>query len=457
MAEYRANPVLFVRQAIGVDPTPHQIQTLESVKDHARTSIKSGHGTGKSSGAAFLVWWYLCCFPHSRVPCTAPTMPQLQDVLWAEIAKWGNELHPWFRNQFEISSEKVFNKEHPKTWFAVARTARKENPDALQGFHGDNLLFIVDEASGVPSEIFLPVEGALTGKHNRILIQGNPTQTTGYLFESHNKQRSRWNALTFNSEDSPLVDKAFCEGIEQGYGKDSDIYRVRVLGEFPGASINQLISRDLIDAASGKAIRPEVYRHAAKVLGVDVARMGDDQTVIIRRQGLAASDMRKFKKFDLMQVAGFVAQEIETWQPDATFVDVGGMGAGVVDRLRQLGHDIIEVNFGAAALHSDRHYNLRTEMWVNVREWLKAGGVLPPDDELASDLAGPQYGFDAKQRIQLERKEDMKRRGLASPDCGDALALTFAMPVSPAAMALKADQAHYQYDPLEYAGFGGVQ
>jgi len=427
---HRADPVLFVREVIGARPTDQQAAILTSVADHKRTSVASGHGIGKSTSGAWLLWWFLCCWPHSRVPVTAPTGHQLNDILWSEVVKWGNRMDPWYRAQFEVTAEKVAHKDHPKTWFAVARTARKENPDALQGFHGEDLLYIVDEASGVPLEIFQPVEGALTGPNNKILLQGNPTQTTGYLFDSHHKDRGRWSRFNLSSEDSPLVAEEYVRSMEEKYGRDSDIFRVRVLGLFPRAAVNQLIPLDLVEAAAARNVREINFREAPKLLGVDVARFGDDSSALIRRQGLAASGLRRFHGLDSMTLAGIVAQEIQEWQPDAVFIDGVGNGAGVVDRLRQLDYSIIEVNAGERAIDQAKFYNLRAEMWVKARDWLKAGAEIPDDQQLKDDLTGPEYGFDAKNRIQLERKEDMKKRGLASPDAADALAHTFARPVA---------------------------
>lgn len=448
---YRKDPVGFVRQMFRAEPTEQQQAGMRSVASNNRTSIISGHGTGKTTEAAWLLWWFMSCFKDARVPCTAPTGHQLEDVLWAEVVLWHGKMHPWFADQWKITSDKIAHKLRPETWYAVARTARKEKPDALQGFHADNLLYIVDEASGVPAEIFLPVEGALTGINNRILIQGNPTQTSGYLFESHNRNKALWSRLIFNGEESPLVSKEYCDNMASQYGKDSDIYRVRVLGQFPNSSFMQLISGALVEAARGKGLAPDQYIHAAKLIGVDVARHGDDQSAILRRQGLACTGLRKFRGIDTHVLAGLVAQEIEDYKPDATFVDATGMGWGVVDRLRALGHKIIAVQTGENSIRSSEYFNLRMEMWAKMRDWLKEGGAIPDDYDLCSELTGPEYTFDARNRMVLEKKSDMKKRGLSSPDCADALALTFAAPVA----TQKQREGSWiprprQYDPLTW-------
>jgi len=447
--QYRDDPVLFVQEVMKTEPTQDQKNLLRSVRQHPRTSITSGHGTGKSSGAAFLTWWFLCCYPHSRVPITAPTGHQLDDILWSEIKKWHNHMEPYFALQFEVGADKVKNKKHPKTWYAVARTARKENPDALQGFHGDYLLFIVDEASGVDPKIFEPVEGALTGAGNRILIQGNPTQTSGYLFDSWNNDKSRWNRLRFNSETSPLVDADYPATMAQKYGQDSDIYRVRVLGLFPRAAINQLISQELVDEAMGRHLQPDAYQHAARVLGVDVARFGDDMTTWIHRQGLYAHSIKSWPSIDTMTLAGNIALEIKNHNLDMVFIEDVGIGAGVVDRLTQLGlgNKIASINPGKQAHDAEQFYNLRTEMWWRAKEWLESGGAIPPHDDLVRELTAPVYGFDSKNRIQLERKDDTKKR-VGSPDFADALTLTHAFEVLPKVMA-RPQQAITDYNPMD--------
>lgn len=425
---WQSDPVLFVRQAFKVEPTKQQTRVLEAVCNNFKISAVSGHGTGKSANGAFLIWWFLTCFPHSRIPCTAPTAHQLKDILWAEAMKWGQQLDPWIREQFEIGADTIYNKKYPKTWFAAARTSRKESPDALQGFHADNLLFIIDEASGVPQEIFEPVEGTLTGLNNKILIQGNPTKTTGFLFDSHYKDKNRWSRLCLSSKNSPLVTQEYIDGMAERYGEDSDIYRVRVLGQFPSASVNQLIPRWTVERAQAEGVLVNQYGWAPVVLGVDIARFGDDRSVIACRQGIKTHWVRKYNNVDTMGMASHVAAAIGEVGARMVMIDEGAMGAGVIDRLKQLGYTNVEgVNFGS---QGDTGYtNKRSEMWGRMADWLSQEGVdIPNDADVHDDLIGPEYGFDNKEQVQLEKKVDMKKRGLSSPDCGDAIALTFAVP-----------------------------
>ena len=427
---FRRDPEAFVRVVIGADPSEQQGHALRAIAiPGAHVSITSGHGTGKSACLAWLILWHVVCLADSKCGATAPTAPQLSAVLWAEVAKWHQRMHPWYRNQISVTSDMVCVKGAEKTQFAVARTARKEAPEALQGLHASHMLFLADEASGVPDAIFEAAEGSLSTPGARVVLASNPTRNSGYFHRSHHKDRAFWTCLRFSCLDSPHVSPEYGQQMAAKYGEDSDLYRVRVLGQFPRASSLQLISTEVVEAAAGRSRHQSEYLHAPVILGCDVARFGDDQTVIYRRQGLVSWHMGAWRGLDTMATASRVAQMIQEGRPDAVFVDGGGLGAGVVDRLRQLGHGITDVNFGSKAGKDHLYVNKRAEMWAKMRDWLKSGGCIPDDPEICDDLTSLEYGFDAKERIQLESKDDMKRRGLSSPDKADALALTFAEPV----------------------------
>lgn len=425
---FRDEPLYFVQSVFGVNPTEQQRRLLEAVaRPGARVTVRSGHGTGKTTALAWLALWHPICFEDSRVPCTAPTGHQLQSVLWAEIAKWHSRMPDWFRRQVTVQADQVKVRGAEYSQFAVARTARKENPEALQGFHAENLMFIIDEASGVPDPIFQAAEGALSTPNARVVMTSNPTQTTGYFYDSHNRDRNLWVPLRFSCLDSPLVSPEYMERMATKYGEDHDIYRVRVLGEFPSASFQQLIPRELAEEATRRHLRKDEYDFAAILFGLDVARYGDCKTVLAERQGLRAAIRRWWGKRDTMTVADQTAGEMVVANPQSLLVDVA-MGSGVIDRLRQVGwRNVIEVNFGWGS-SNPRFANKRMEMWHGVKDWLEAGGVIPPVDELVDDLCGPQYWFTPAGKMILEAKEDMRDRGLPSPDYGDALALTFAVP-----------------------------
>lgn len=436
---FRQDPVEYVRKMFRVEPTLQQAQLLRAVAaPGAKVAVRSGHGTGKTTALAWIILWFLPLHKNALIPCTAPTGHQLYDLLWAEIQRWQPKLPPEIGGSFVVKQSRVEIRGFERTKFAVARTARPENPEALAGFHSENLLFLIDEASGVPEQVFQVAEGALSTPGARVIMTSNPTRLTGYFHEAFHRSRDKWTRLHFSGLDSPLVDADFVREMGEKYGTDSDIYRVRVLGEFPRASVLQLIPEDIATAALERSLPEDVYSFAPKVLGVDVGRFGDDRSAVFLRQGRRAQLVLTLRKSDTMTLAGHVAELEDAYGTSATFVDDGGVGGGVVDRLRQLGRNPIPVQFGGSS-QGPQYANKRAEMWCLLRDWLREGAEICPQDRagagvadvIRDDLVGPEYGFSAAGKLQLERKEDMKRRGLASPDLGDALALTFAAPVAP--------------------------
>jgi len=454
LARFRRDPVFFVTYAFNVEPTHQQAQILRAIaKPGAKVSVSSGHGIGKTAALAWAIDWFLLFFPHCRIPCTAPTSSQLHSVLWAELKRWHSVMEEPWKSELKVMKDKVIVVSDPDR-FAVARTARKEDAEALQGFHAKNLLFIIDEASGVHDKIFESARGSLSTKRARVLMTSNPTRLQGFFWKSHHRNRNHWTRFQFSSEDSPLVDKAYVEEIREEYGDDSDYFRVRVAGKFPRAAISQLISLELAEAAARRKLGKSDYYFAPVVLGVDVAWEGDDRSVVVLRQGLHSRVLGHWRNLSTMALGDLVAQFEDQYQADAVFVDAG-WGAGTIDRLRSLNRNPIPVFFGESAMEQKRFANKRAEMWVRLLEWLQHGGQIPDMPELIEDLTGPMKMFSPSGKIQLERKEDMKKRGLASPDFGDALALTFASPVSrkkPIETRLSLDyiqdHAEYEYDVL---------
>lgn len=425
--------VQFVKDQFGVTPSPQQAALLDAVtKLGAHVAAKSGHGTGKSTTGAWLILWALCCYSDVKVPCTAPTKHQLEDILWTEVRKWhGKMMEPW-KSSIRITSDKVSVSGLPG--MAVARTGRKENPEALQGFHADELLFLIDEASGVDDTVFEVARGALSTPGARVVMMANPTRTTGFFYRAFHANRDSWDGYTLSCLDSPLVAPEYIREMEMEYGRDSDIFRVRVLGEFPGGGDLQFIHTVDVEAAMERYYEWDVYKRSPRVLGVDVAAYGGDRTVIVERQGLYAHVLWQVHGAETATIAGEVARLWDANQCSAVFVDATGVGFGVASDLRTLGYQPFSVHFGSAS--SDKTYkNKRAECWGLMRDWIaKDGGWLDVGEYgeyMKNDLTGPDYQYDMQGRLQLERKEDMKKRGLASPDFADALALTFALPVAP--------------------------
>lgn len=428
---WQSDALLFVRDQFGIEPTGQQKRLLEAAsKPNAHVAVKSGHGTGKTATLALLTLWAVTCFYDVKVPCTAPTAHQLQDALWTEIEKWRSRmLEPW-RSSIKVTADKVAVNGLPG--FAVARTGRKENPEALQGFHAtEALVFLVDEASGIDDKVFEVARGALSTEGARVIMAANPTRTTGYFYNAFHRNRDRWTRLTFSCPDSPLVSKEYIDEMREEYGEESDIYRVRVLGEFPSGGDIQFISSTLAEAAAKRYHREEAFRFAPLVLGVDVAWFGGDKSVVYLRQGIYSRKLWSMQGCEPATLAGVVAKFEDDLGADAVFVDATGVGAGVVSNLRMMGRNPFAVMLGGGSV--DQAYaNKRAECWGLMKKWLaEEQGWIPDDDRLRDDLCGPDYGYTMTGKLILERKEDMKKRGLASPDDADALALTFAAPVAP--------------------------
>ena len=447
---WRDNILDFVVECLDAEPTKQQEEALNAFSvPGAHVSIRSGHGTGKSTIFAWVALWALVCFWDVKIPATAPTAHQLEDILFPEIEKWrARMLEPW-RSAIQVKSDKVTMAGTPG--FVAARTGRKENPEALQGFHAENLIFLIDEASGIPEQIFEVARGALSTEGARILMAANPTRLTGYFYNSHHKNRDLWTRFQFSCLDSPRVSPAYAKEIAEEYGEDSDMYRVRVLGEFPHASEMQFMPGDIVEAAMGRHLREEMFDFAPVVIGVDVALFGGDRSVVFLRQGLMSKILYQKRGVKPEELAARVAMFEDEYKADAVIVDATGVGEGVMSSLRLMNRSPIAFYAGEKALLDNCH-NRRAEVWYKMRKWFAEGGAIPDDSDLRDDLVGPEYSTNNRGQIQLERKQDMKKRGLASPDLADALAVTFgaevrrreARPLFSAGRSCLADE---EYDP----------
>ncbi|MDH4053296.1 MAG: hypothetical protein OEU93_17145, partial [Rubrivivax sp.] len=371
-----------------------------------------------------------------KVPATAPTSHQLSDVLWSEIAKWHRKMaerFPTLAAEFEWSSGAFRMRSAPNESFAVARTSRPENPEALQGFHEDNILFLIDEASGVSDNVFEVAEGALSTDGAYVVMAANPTRQSGYFFDSHHKMRGAWAALHWSGLDSPRVSRTYIENMRKKYGEHSPVYKVRVLGEFVGAA-DGIISLEHCEAARIRDV--DVNASAPVIWGVDVARFGDDSSALAKRKGNhQLAPVREWFGKDTMQTAGIVKAEWDATpqheRPVAINVDVIGIGAGVVDRLKEQGLPAIGVNVAESEAvndREDRQFNrLRDELWWRSREWFEARDCkFADDDETIAELTTPTYTILSNGLIQVESKVAMKKRGVKSPNRADAWNLTFA-------------------------------
>lgn len=437
---YANHPVEFVQDIIGAEPDDIQAEILRSVNENKMTSVRSGHGTGKSTVESWACIWFMCTRPYPKIPCTAPTQHQLFDILWAEISKWIRNC-PSLANDLIWTKEKLYMAGHPEEWFAVARTASK--PDSLQGFHADNLLYIIDEASGVDDIVFEPVLGTMSTEGARLLMCGNPTQLSGFFYESHHKNRSSYKTFHIDGRNSPRVSQEFVQTIIDMYGEDSDVFRVRVAGEFPKAENDVFIPLPLVE----KGVMNELPKIAKKplkiVIGVDVARFGDDSTVIVSNVDGHISKPIKRHGQDTMATVGDIVrlykQLIQSYPMYSrkvyVMVDDTGVGGGVTDRLKEIKIEqkldkmgVVAVNFGEKIPDeeaADYFGNLPTYMWSLVKDRLKDGSIqLPDDDNLVAELSTRKYKMTSTGKLVLESKDEMKKRGLPSPDNADAVALS---------------------------------
>lgn len=426
------DPSEFAERMLGIVPTAQQREFLSAVaKPGARVAVRSGHGTGKSTALAIAALWFLSTREDALVPCTAPTAHQLQDVLWREMRRLMSRMPEDERARFQVTSDRIQLK--GSTGMIVARTARPENPDALQGFHAPEILFVIDEAAGVNDAVFEVARGALSTSSARVALAGNPTRLSGYFHAAFHVSRDSWVRLKFSCLDSPLVSPDYVRDIATEYGKDSDMYRVRVQGDFPKAGLFNLIPLEQVDMAMQKRLPEGSQNHAPRIFGIDPAWLGMDRSAGVLRQGMSARVLFAVRGADTSRLAELVARKAEELLPDAIFVDQTGVGAGVYDQLKRTRHPVTGISFSQSPLESERFVNRRAEMWWRLREWMEQGPALEAAQDLRDDLIAPEYFLTATGKVQLESKDSMRKRGIASPDLGDALALTFAMPVYPLA------------------------
>jgi len=432
---WRKNPPAFVTEVFGVEPDPWQAEALQALADSDKVSIRSGHGVGKSTMDSWAIWWFMVCYYPCKIPCSAPTMHQLKDVLWAELTFWHRKMPAALRDEFTIKNSdqslQVQLKTSPVGSFAVGRTGQRGNPEALQGFHSPNLLFILDEASGIDDEVFEVAQGALSTPGAKVLMTANPTRTSGYFYDSHHKMRHRWHTIKVSCVDSPRVAQQYIDDMAAQFGIDSAVYKVRVLGEFPATEDDVLIPLHLIESALERDVEPtESFR---VVWGLDVARYGDDRTALAKRRGnVQLEPVKSWQGNDLMQTTGRIVKEYrhcdDFERPAEILVDSIGLGSGVVDRLRELGLPVRGVNV-AESPTGDEFAKLRDELWWYTREWFEDRACkLADDQDLMAELSEVKYEVNSAGRLKVEGKDQMKKRSSRgkSPDLADAFVLTFA-------------------------------
>lgn len=470
---WRRDPVQFVRDVFEVEPDAWQRDALTAMGGEAnpkrKLCLKACTGPGKSATLAWLGWHRLSCFAakgeHPKGAALSITADNLSDNLWAELSKWQTR-SKFLTAAFQWTKTKVYAKDHPETWFLSARSFAKDaNAEAigraLSGLHSQFPFVLLDETGDMPTPVGKAAMQIFTGDPTdaAVIQAGNPTSTDGLLYESCVTAAANWHTITITADPldpkrTPRVSIEHAQEMIDTYGRENPWVMATILGMFPPAGFRSLLGIEDVEAAMNRHAREDAFSWAARVLGVDVAREGDDSSVICRRQGVFAQiDPRHvMRNVTSTHGAGVVAKIMADWQADACFVDAtGGFGGGWIDRLQDLGHSPIGIHFASAA--TDGQYaNKRAEMWFAMAEWVKAGGILPPLPSLKAELTTPTYTFRGD-RLLIEPKEQIKKRLGRSPDLADALALTFAHPVQPKPRGLEAMVAQYatrsdrDYDP----------
>ena len=437
-------PGLFVREILGAEPEPYQDDLLKAVgRGERKISVRSGHGTGKSTSLSWsMLWFVLFRFPN-KVVVTAPTTAQLYDALFAELKRWINELPEALKVLLEVKTDRVELVAAPSEAFISARTSRAEQPEALAGVHSDNVMLVVDEASGVPEQVFEAASGSMSGHSATTILAGNPTRTSGTFFETHTRLSEHWFTLHWSCIDSRRVSQEFVDEMRTRYGEDSNAYRIRVLGEFPLGDDDTIIPLHLAEAAVDRDVA--LSTNIRPIWSLDVARFGSDRTVLVRRTGNVVTDIEAWQGLDLMATVGRVKAYydalIASQRPSEILVDSIGLGSGVVDRMRELTMPVRGINVSEAPAFGGTYANLRTELIFRVRGWLEQRTArLPKNSTLLSELTSIRYSFGSTGKVKAESKDDMRRRGLRSPDLADALFLSFA---GDAATALGTPTSHW--------------
>lgn len=439
-----------------------------------RMATVSGHGIGKSVIVAWAIKWIMDTRPMAKGVVTANTAEQLKTKTWAEVGKWHlmSMTRDWFRYSSGKGAMSLVHVQYPQSWRCDAQTSREENSEAFAGLHAASStpFYVFDEASAIPSKIAEVREGGTTDGEPILLDFGNPTRNSGFFYEQcEGKLKHLWKVRKIDSRSVAITNKERIAEWVKTWGEDSDFVRVRVRGEFPKAGSAQFIPTSDVVEARNRKMTQEMYvanqRTAALVLGVDVARFGDDMSVIYPRHGDDARSWapRVYRGLRTTQLVAKVAayvQEFRTlgMEVAAIFVDGGGVGGGVVDQLLALGYPVFEVQFGGRP-DAVNDFRFRVdEIWDRMREHISTRLMLPVEnsgeigDLLQSELTAREYGFTLKLQKSLESKEDMKERGVGSPDIADALALTYAQTVAPKELSRDANVSQpvavADYDPL---------
>lgn len=427
----------FVENVLGVEHVEDwQREALEYMDGGgSRLSVRSGHGVGKTALCAWLALHYVLFRNDVKVVVTAPASSQMKDGLIPETKLWARRLPDVFRQQIDWTEDRVFRVEDRDNNFISFRTARQDAPEALAGIHAKHVLVIVDEASGVPDIVYENAQGTMSTEGAVFVLIGNPTRPKGYFYKTQTSKSTRWRRMHVSCFDSSRVDYNFIEEVKDQFGVDSKPYQVRVLGEFPTGNHDSLIPRELAESALGRDVEPIA---GEALWGVDPGRGGDPTGFCIRRENVIEA-LEEWHTGDLMAVVGYVHQlwkdTAERERPSAIYVDSIGIGAGVADRLRELGLPAIDINVSESPALKNVYTKLRAELWYSAKFYFEQRNVLIPSSvalgsRLVDELVEPEAKYTSLGKNDVESKREMKARGIKSPNLADALCMTFAGDVS---------------------------
>jgi len=467
--EWRLDPIKFVRDVFHAEPDAWQVDVLQLLgkPGRKRIAMKACAGPGKTAVLAWAGWHRLACFAakneHPKGAAVSITGDNLRDNLWAEMARWQNE-SPFLLAAFQWQKERIFAKDHPETWFLAAKGWAKSADQetigrTLSGQHARYPFYLIDESGDIPPNMIRSAEQGLTSCEDGLIITaGNTTSQTGLLYEVTTRARDQWKVISITADPddpkrTPRVDIEWARQQIQLYGRDNPWVMAFILGQFPPGSINALLSSDEVERAMNIRPKPESYEWSQKRLGIDVARFGDDRTVIFPRQGLVSfipQEMRHARGSSVsVDIANRVMAKKMEWGAEMEFFDdTVGWAHGAIDVMRAAGHSPVAVAFDRPA-NDPRYANKRAECWMLMADWIKGGGCLPDVSGLLHELISPTYFFNGG-KFQLEAKDQIKKRLGKSPDLADALALTFALPDMPGDMGgvkIPKRQSKREYDP----------
>ena len=436
---WRRKPVVFAKDYLDVRPWKKQREILSAIANRNRVAVRSCNGSGKTFTAALAALWWLMTHDQAIVITTAPTERQVKNLLWREIRKIYDKNRDLIGGRISQTKLELSSKRY--AFGFSTNTAER-----FQGFHHENILIIVDEAAGVKEPIFDAIQSCLTTANAKLLMIGNPQNLSGTFYDAFHKNQQQWKTIHISAFDTPvlagetdeheppppgILTKEWADEIANFIGKESSRYQIRVLGEFPSQAYDTLIPLKWIQKAANRRLDPADEHD--NVMGLDVARFGDSKTIAIVRRGAQVLELREFPPAELMETTGRAQELARRHNVKTIFVDQVGIGAGVADRLNEIGATrIVGVNAGLKAGNSEQFADLRAEMFHGIRQRFVDSDIAIPDDpELISQLASLTYTFTSRGQLHVQSKEQIRNSGLPSPDKADALTLAFTAPEPP--------------------------